>query len=344
MIKAFYQDDIAKRLGAILTYGLKGKYSCKAIEERIVASPLVAGLERNYYDPSASVEKAVEDAFDIKLNEEADISFRALFAAESYLRLFFALRRSFEYLFLYWGLETVLDKYEIYHEMDFSSLKEDFLSLTKKTPLLRKLSLSRHFKLTDVAFLTGISKNTVNKYAQDDRFLYSCSQENAYRLAWLFNTKESLFLPDILVYLDTSVYLSDDSYRDCRNFLGFFYASFFDKRINDKDFSYDVASGLFLSSDLLMKVMVCEADKMKKASLDGQTDERTYLVIFPCNILKDDPASWAELKEAKAYEVFIVGLESVFLLKKGERKDLSETLRRALICKAKEKAGLLGKR
>ena len=342
MIQAFYKEDITKRLAAIISYGLNGRYSCTAIEERIVASPFVNRLERNLFDPEESVEKTVEDAFEIKLGAEADISFRALFLAESYMKLFFSLNRSFEYLFLYWSLDGFLSKYGIYHEMDFSNLKEDFLSSVRRAPLLRRLSQERGIKLRDVARLSGISQNTINKYAKDDRCLYSCSQENGYRLSRLFNVKENLFVSNIGVYLDTAIYLSDDSYKDYRNYLGFYYACYFDAEMEEGDFDYDEENGRFVSNEgKMLRVLACEAENVDSSFILAHAKKGDYLVLFLMGVLHEDPKRYFAVKKEGAREILIVGSENVYLVKKGRKKRITYTAMNALMVRAKQSASLL---
>ncbi len=335
MIQTFYKEDITKRLAAIITYGLNGKYSCGTIEERIIASPFTNRLEKNFYDSEESIEKVVEDAFEVTLDKEADISFRALFLAESYIKLFFSINRSFEYLFLYWDLDNFVSKYNVYHEMDFSNLKDDFLSNVHKTPLLRKLSLLRGINLRNVARLTGISQNTINRYAKDDIYLYSCSHENGYRLSNLFNVKENLFVSNIGVYLDTAIYLADDFYKDYRNYLGLYYASYYDTRIEADDFKYRKEANCFSSKSWCLVALACNEDDMNADYLGSKAGPNTYMVIFVCNSLRDHFAIWEKLKEARAGEILIVGLDNIYLVKKGKKREMTETVRRSLITQAK---------
>ena len=60
MIKTFYQDDIINKLAAIITFGLNKQYSFKSIEEHIIFSSLINGLEKNEYDIETKIEDVVE--------------------------------------------------------------------------------------------------------------------------------------------------------------------------------------------------------------------------------------------------------------------------------------------
>ena len=259
MIRTFYQDDIINRLAAIITYGIDSGYSYKSIEEHIVNSTFVNDLENNQYDIESKIETIVESTYHIKLDKEADISFRGLFFAESYFKLFIHYNRSFEYLFLYWPLSLFVEKYGVYHEMDFSNLKKDFELERQKTTLIRKLSSERGIKLTEVSKLTGINDNTIDRYSRDDNNLIGVSHENIYKLSTLFGVKQNIFISNIAVYMDQSIYLFDKSNEDYRNYLGYYFASFYDKRINELDFKYDNAKKCFTSKNNLRLVVVADS-------------------------------------------------------------------------------------
>ncbi len=338
MIQSFYKEDITKRLAAIITYGLNGKYSYGTIEERIVASPFVNCLEKNFYNSEESIEKVVEDAFKVALEKEADISFRALFLAESYIRLFFSVDRSFEYLFLYWDLGNFVSKYGVYHEMDFSNLMDDFLSNVHKTPLLRKLSLRKGVNLRNVARLTGISENTINKYAKDDKYLYSCSHENGYRLSTLFNVKENLFIQNIGVYLDVAIYLSDDFYKDYRNYLGFYYACYFDKKLDENDFSYDENGGCFVSKEgKVLRVLTCDEEGLTLSFVENKTETGDYAVLFLSGVFSEHAERYFALKNEAIHELLLIGPENVYLVNKGRKIRIGYTVMNFLIIKAKRR-------
>ena len=111
MIKAFYQNDIITRLAAIITFGLNEGYSYKSIEEHFVSSPFVYDLENNEYYIESKIEDVVEITYKIKLHKPADISYKGLFFAESYFKLFLCLNRSFQYVFLYLPISLMVEKY-----------------------------------------------------------------------------------------------------------------------------------------------------------------------------------------------------------------------------------------
>ena len=337
MIKTFYQDDIINRLAALFTYGLNNDYSYKSIEEHIVSSSFVNCLENNDYEIESKIETIVETAFNISLNgSQADISFKGLFFAESYLRLFLYFNRSFEYLFLYWPLEVFDEKYGIYHEMDFSNLRRDFQKRVAEVTLLKKLCQARQIKIVDISKLTGINIHTIDRYARDDKYLYSSSHDNIFKLSKLFDVKENIFIANLAVFLDQSIYLSDKSNKDYRNFLGLYFANYYDNRINEFDFTYSKSNNFFISKSGVKLVVVADnLDNLPLPKINEVADKNTYLVLIPSGFF-GDYSYFEYLNNANALEVFILTQEYIYMVKKGIKKEITDTINRSLIIRAKE--------
>lgn len=335
MIRTFYQEDIIFRLAAILTYGISNGYSYKSIEEHVISSVLINELEKNEYDINSQIETVVESTYKISLGEkQADISFRGLFLAESYFKLFLHFKKSFEYIFLYWPLSRFIEDYGIYHEMSFSNLRVDFETRVRQTTLLKKLSLDREIKLTDVSKLAGINKNTIDKYCIDDQNLYGASFQNIYKLASLFRVKENIFISKLDVCLDQSIYLFDERYKDYRNYLGLYAVDYFDNRINEKDFTYDKEQNCFHSSNGIKLVVIATAlENISVSKLNESLDENTYLVIIPSAFLGNE-RQLAFLEELNVFEVFVLSQEFVYMLKKRKIKEITDTVNRSLIIRA----------
>lgn len=337
MIKTFYQEDIINRLAAIITYGINEGYSYKSIEEHITSSSFVNDLENNKYNIESRIEGVVESTFGISLEKnQADISFKGLFIAESYFKLFLYFHKSFEYIFLYWPLSYFLEKYVIYHEMDFSNLRKDFELRTKEDTLLKKLARDKNIKITDISKLTGINKNTINKYSKDDKYLYAASHENIYKLSILFDTKENIFVSNLSIFLDQSIYLFDKSRQNYRNYLGLYYANYYDSRINETDYVYDKKNNCFISNEGIRIVVVADVlDNLSINALSNIVDSKTYLVIIPSGFLGDDK-KLNYLISIDAYEIFVLTQEYAYILKKNCKIEITDTVNRSLIIRAAE--------
>ena len=335
MIKTFYQEDIVNRLGAIITYGLNKGYSYRSIEEHIIHSSFVNDLENNEYNIESKIERIVGDTFNVSM-VDADISFKGLYFAESYFRLFLYYNKSFEYLFLYWPLSSFDEKYGIYHEMDFSNLRNDFEKEVKKTTLLRKLSLDREIKLTEISKLTGINENTVVRYSRDDRYLYSASYENIYKLSTLFNVKENIFISNLAVYMDQSIYLFDKGNKVYRDYLGYYFANYYDKRINEDNYTYDKEKGVFVSGRGVRLIVVADVlDNISLNRINDIADKNTYVVIILSGFFGDE-SYFEYLKDSKALEIFALTQEFIYMVKRDYKKEITDTVNRTLIIRAKE--------
>ena len=335
MIKTFYQEDIVNRLGAIITYGLNKGYSYRSIEEHIIHSSFVNDLENNEYNIESKIERIVGDTFNVSM-VDADISFKGLYFAESYFRLFLYYNKSFEYLFLYWPLSSFDEKYGIYHEMDFSNLRNDFEKEVKKTTLLRKLSLDREIKLTEISKLTGINENTVVRYSRDDRYLYSASYENIYKLSTLFNVKENIFISNLAVYMDQSIYLFDKSNKVYRDYLGYYFANYYDKRINEDNYTYDKEKGIFVSDRGVKLIVIADLfDNISIERINDIADKDSYVVIIPSGFFGDE-SYYEYLKDSKALEIFALTQEFIYMVKREYKKEITDTVNRTLIIRAKE--------
>ena len=335
MIKTFYQEDIVNRLAAVITFGLDNLYSFNAIEEHIQASSFINDLENNEYNIESKIEEIVESVFNVKLNAEADISFRGLFIAESYFKLFLYFNKSFEYLFLYWPLSFFVEKYDIYHEMDFSNLKNDFELKVKETPLLKKLALKKNIKIVEISKLTGINEFTIDKYSRDDKYLYEASHSNIYKLATLFSVKENMFVSSLMVYLDPSIYLYDKTYKDFRNYLGLFFANYFDSRIKESNYVYDKDNNCFKAKDGT-KIVVTTIDfgMSSNSKLSKLIDPKTYLIIIPSAFF-DEPTVFDFLKNSEALDIFVLTQEYIYIVKKKYLKEITDTVFRSLVIRTK---------
>ena len=337
MIKTYYQNYIVNCIAAIITYGLNEGYSSVSIEEHIVSSLFINKLENNEYDIESKMENIVESTYNTSLIKPVDISFKGLFLAESYFKLFVNFNKSFEYIFLYLPLDYLLDKYDIYHEMDFSNLKNDFIKQTNESTIIKKLSKKRQIKLKEISKLTGLNANTINKYCRNNNFIYSASFNNIYKLSKLFAVKENLFIENLGVYLDSSIYLFDKSNDDFRNYLGLYYANYFDNRIDENNFKYEKNKNCFFSKNGIKLIVISSnLDDINIDKINEKTNSKTYLVLIPYSFF-GNKSQFEFLKEASALEIFILAQEYVYFVKKNIQKEITDTISRSLISRAKEK-------
>ena len=336
MIKTINVDELIKRLAAVITYGMQQFYSEKVMEEKIANSPLINNLEKGQFVYNESLEKCIEDTYKIKLFSHVDISFRALFISESYIRLFFKFNKSFEYLFLYWPIEYSIDKYGVYHEMDFSHLLFDFEKKVNDTSLLKKLSKEKNIKYTEISKLTGINLNTIVNYSRNDKNLYSAPFKSINKLATLFRVKENLFLESLDVYVDNSIYLSEQFNESFRNYFGLYFADYFDSNINGKDYIFFQENKCFISkSNQKLKVLVQDKNKIDISGIISESDSSTYLVIFLSGFFANKFVDYSIFNIPNVKEIMIISPEEVYIVKKGIRRDITDTVYKMLYIRAK---------
>ena len=337
MIRILDEEQIIETFASILTYGLNKGLSSSLIEEHILKSQFINDLEDNKFDNKLKDKVILKSIYKENIIE-VDLSFLSLFIAESYIRLFFDLNKSFAYLFLYWPLDQFIFKFDIYHEMDYSSLKIDFMERVHNTSLLKALIKSRHLKLNDVGKLTSININTLDKYMRSDKYLYAASYANIYKLAKLFNVKENIFIESLDVYYDDSSFSYDDEHNEFISKLGFYFASYFDKRVDNFSFTYQKEKNIFIDFKNGYKLIVksLKNEEINRASLFSSVDDKTYLVIFLNGraAFNDDDIK-EQLNALNAYEIMLISKET-YLLKKETVKKSDSSIYDMLYIKAKE--------
>jgi len=337
MINVIYKEDIIRCLASLISYGINNNYSYSFIEENILCSSFINNLENNKFDINKSYEEYINEIYGINILK-ADISYKALFISESYINLFFNSNKSFEYIFLYWPLDIFIGKYNIYHEMDYSNLESDFYNIIKKEPLLKRLAKVKGIYLKDISKLTSININTINKYARDDKYINNASINNIYKLAKLFNVKENIFILNIGVYLDDSIYLNSNYYIKYRNYLGFYYASYFDKRIIEEEYKYDDINHQFKSliNNKNIKILILKEEDIDINIINKNSNKDTYLIIFIDGYYNKGISYFNCLRMSNPYEILIIRNEYVSLIKKDVDIEISETIYTSLLIKAKE--------
>lgn len=257
--------------------------------------------------------------------------------AESYIKLFFDFNKSFEYIFLYWPLERFANNYGVYHEMDYSNLRNDFKEAISECTLLKKLAQKVGLKITEISKLTGINANSIDKYSRSDDALYGASNNTLYTLSMLFGVKTNIFATNLSVFLDNSIYLFDKSNDTLRSFLGMYFANYFDKRISEYDFEYQKRDNIFTSKKdkTILKVISINKANIDIEAINQIADENTYLVIFPHGYFDYSLDAFLFLKETKAKEIMIVTQENAYLIKKRKDKEITDTINRSLTVRAK---------
>jgi DNA-binding Xre family transcriptional regulator len=145
-----------------------------------------------------SIEKAYFDVTNETIKDDSyGIYNDAYWSGYSYFELFLQTHKPFSYLFLKLPLEKMLDIYEIFHEMDFTSLLEYFKKRETESTILGTLCKKKKCSLTKLKEVTGININTLSKYRSSDEILYKASFQNIYKIAKYFEVPISLFVDSL---------------------------------------------------------------------------------------------------------------------------------------------------
>lgn len=338
MINIDDKDNIINTLAVLLSYGFSKNYSFDEIETLISNSNFINDLEHNKYIPMLNFKLIIEDTYKTSgvVKEDLNISFISIFFAESYINLFFSMRKSFEYLFLYWPLEYFENKYHIYHEMDYLNLETDFLLKSKSINLIKILSKKKNIKLIEVSKLTGININSIDRYSRNDDYLYNASNETLYKLSTLFNVKQNIFVKKLNVCFDKSSYFQHIEFIDIRNHLGLYFAKYMDKRLNDFNFIYNSEKNIFECA-FPKSTLFVEAS-LQSLIDNKKIDKNTYIILFEN---ENHPISfYNDLRNIDCLEIMIINKNAVYFIKKSKIKDIEDSINTLLNIKTMDELDL----
>ena len=194
-----YENEKARNLfSRLFVLAVDNKINLDAFTNLLEKSDFVRSIERNQYN--TIYEKSLEElffmitGFNIDVDNSYGIYNDAYWCGQSYFDLRLKLNKSFAYLFLKLPFSKMMDLYLIFHEMDFSSLREYFENREKEKTILRLLCEKKKCSLNDISKETGISLSTLKKYNSSDEYIYNSSFSNVVKIADYFNAPYQLFL------------------------------------------------------------------------------------------------------------------------------------------------------
>lgn len=181
----------------IFVLAFQNKMNLRAFTNNLERSELATKIEKSQYDDYFN--KPIEQIFFDITNKiiEKDTSFGvfdvAYWCGYSYFELQNRTKKSFAFIFLKLTLEKMVDLYPIYHEMDFSSLLQEFNQLNEEKTILRLLCEDKKCSLQKLSSEIEISKTTLSKYNASDEALYKGSFQAICKIATYFDTPISMF-------------------------------------------------------------------------------------------------------------------------------------------------------
>ena len=91
-------------------------------------------------------------------------------------------------------LEELIEKYNVYHEMDISAIFELFMEKEKEESILSKILKNRMMKTTKLASITGIPLASINYYKKDNQNIYKANYTTVKKIASALNVEDRIFL------------------------------------------------------------------------------------------------------------------------------------------------------
>ena len=182
----------------LFVIGILSKMNLNSFTTLLERSDFVNEIETKNYDrvDSSSLEDLFFNFTKMNLHEDNSrgIYNDAYWCGYIYFELHLRMNKPFSYLFLKLPLSKLLDMYPVYHEMDITQVEECITSIDKDNTIVKLLCKKKKTTLAKLSKETGISINTIKKYASGDEHLYAASFQNIVKISRCFDTPLSLFV------------------------------------------------------------------------------------------------------------------------------------------------------
>ena len=198
MMNDFEIRSIREIFARLFVIGVQNKINFKSFLRMLEKSKYLNLIEKNGYDDylNKPIEILFYDITGYQIDKDTSYGIYndAYWCGQNYFDLFLTLKKSFSYIFLKLPLDTMMNIYPIYHEMDFSSLVVYFKEIEQKETIIRILCNNNHCSLNDVSKATNINLGSLIKYNMSDELLRKASFQNINKLIDYFDVRNSLFV------------------------------------------------------------------------------------------------------------------------------------------------------
>lgn len=200
-MNSYEEKDVKETFCRLFVLATSHEMHMHSFTYHLSRSDFVKNIEKGHFVDIAN-KKTEELFFEICHNSLAeDDSFgvynAAYWCGEAYFYLFNKLHKSFSYIFLKLPFEKLIDLYDIFHEMDYSSLLNYFNEHEKDKTILRVLCEQKCCSISKLSKAIGVSVNTLSKYNASDEALYKGSFQNIIRIQKYFDCPVSLFIEQL---------------------------------------------------------------------------------------------------------------------------------------------------
>ena len=192
-MKNNYVDDYIEILERVLSIGYKINYSTEALEKEIALSSFFQKVESNHNElPIINTDQeVVKEIFkneNVNLDETPTYK-QCLWAAESFLRIQDKTKLTFEAIFLYISIQKMYEFFNLYHEMDFCQIVDQFVKLHEEKSVLTLLLEKKKISIKELSDKTNIPYETLYSLKQRRRDIKNINVFSAVTLASLLNVR-----------------------------------------------------------------------------------------------------------------------------------------------------------
>ena len=191
-MNSIYLYDYANWFERVLAVAYVRQYSLNGLERLISYSPFFQKIERDsLMAPVIDDYTLIRTFFPyMKINlDEIPVYNQCLWAAESYLRIQKETGLTFEAIFLYCPIKKMYEYFELFHEMDFSQIVNEFKGLYLKQSILDILLKRFKYTIAYVTEKTSISSETLYSVKSRRRDIKKLNVESVTKIANVFNVR-----------------------------------------------------------------------------------------------------------------------------------------------------------
>lgn len=198
MSSSNYFYEYVNLLERVFSFAYENFYSYGMVERNISYSSFFQELERSNLEKSPIIEeerliKSIfnEENFDLmKIRSYKE----CMWIAESYMRIQQQTRLTFEAIFLYIPIKKMYEYYQLFHEMDFSQIVDEFSSLYEKESALSLLLSRFDYSVKYVSRKTGIPYDSLFSYKQRRRDIKKINADSACLLSSILKVRVETLL------------------------------------------------------------------------------------------------------------------------------------------------------
>ena len=209
----FYKTyDIKKKFGALLSLLFHSAHLEFAnITRKMIDSSFLDLFENNHLElfMDKSNEELAKELFpnSIIISETTNDIGPLYWSGIQYMNIFFNYRIPLKIIFLVCPLEKMVDKYDVYHEMNEKNLCDDFIkNELRDSSILKKLRKERDLSVRELSLLTKIKETTIRYYELNNNNLFDASLNNINSLMTVLNVN-LIFFKKKSSYVPTNYYL-----------------------------------------------------------------------------------------------------------------------------------------